>query len=160
MTNDEKLLKLRKELKDAQQGMLKERDRKKILDWMDKVDVAEKALKDFEDSLITPEQKDAQDRYQKALEQFEKVKAELEEQSKKLAEVYPNSPSLGRKYQKSGEERKVYHELTVEDAEKIRKANKEGMSSKDIMAGKLLGFEVHHGQYYRILSGKILTKAA
>lgn len=133
MTQNEqaiKLAQLQKAVSDAEKG-LKTAKREEIMAAFDKLDAAKKALSEFEDSLITPEQVEAQKAHALALEAFNAAKTKLEEASNNLKTVYPASPVFKRSAGNNANH--APKENGYEIAQQVREAYSKGKKVVDIV---------------------------
>ncbi len=121
----DKLALLKKNLTEAKNAFLKNRDRNLVLDLMDKTELAEKELKDYEDSLVSPEQLAAQTRFDAAKEAFDialKAMNDAKDALKKAGGKVGGGQSGGDHSR----------HISYEDAQNIRKDFAAGVKTVDI----------------------------
>ncbi len=121
---DEKLLKLRKTVEDAKKAVFSAKGNDAIIKAMTAFQTAQSELEAYEDSLITPEQRNAQKRYDAALEAFTKTKTELDAAKDALKPFGINKGN--------GDPQGHAKKMDYATVQELRKDFKGGMKSKDI----------------------------
>jgi hypothetical protein len=91
---------------------------------------AQEELSEYEDSLITPEEREAQRIYDDALEKYEAAKIAFEESKAKIMEVFPSYIKV--KKQSSGDSNHTSNKLSYDDCQEIRRLFSTGVKAKDI----------------------------
>lgn len=133
MESNEKLLSLHKAVKDAQKAMMAAKSKADVMTAFDNLEKAEKELADMQDSLISPEQKEAEVNYEKVKAELEEVLGRLKVEEENLKTIYPNSPSIKRRgVSSTGDNANKARHISYEDAQEIRKMISEGKNNKEI----------------------------
>ena len=130
---DDKLIKLQGAVKTAQKAMMSAKTKADVMTAFENLELAEKELNEYSDSLISDEQKEAQRNYDLLLEEFQAKELEYKEAMETLRTLFPNSPSLKKvRAVSSGDNSNKARHLSYEDAQEIRKMISEGASNKEI----------------------------